>query len=178
MYLVSTETHFDTNHSFLSFLENTLHTCSAVHRTKVSGGILWSNMHWWIVCLAIISVVRDHMSTPHPSHTDTYTNSPYRHSNPHISFSTWDLILRTKKTRTHVHLSFTPPPQQRWPLHLHLCCFYTHTQQGREKSSAPHPPWLCRCFIKCHKQCTALQCSWKHVLELFTSRCTNYYKLQ
>lgn len=124
---------------FLSFLENTLHTCSAVHRTKVSGGILWSNMHWWIVCLAIISVVRDHMSTPHPSHTDTYTNSPYRHSNPHISFSTWDLILRTKKPE-HTYICPLPLLHNRDDLFIFTSAAFTPTHSRAGRKALPPIP--------------------------------------
>lgn len=117
---------------------NTLHTCSSI---EVSGGILWSNMRWWIVCLTIISVVRDHMSTPHPSHTGTHT-----YTQIHLTIAPTlifpfppETLYPEQKRKTHIHLSFSSPPQQRWPLHLHLYSFYTHTQQYKENSSAPHP---------------------------------------
>ena len=115
-------------------------------------------MLWWIVCLTIISVVRVHISTPHPSHTHTQFTL--------TSLQPTYFLLHLRPSHpgrnSHIHLSLSPPPQQSWPLPLHLSPFYTHTQQGGGNNSAPCPPWLCQCFIM-SVQDVALQCCWNYV---------------
>lgn len=121
---------------------------SREHSREVSRGIFWSNTHWWIVCLTIISVVRDHMSTPHQSHTGTRTCAPQTHHfSSHISFSTWDLIFKTKRNR---HICPLPLPHNRDDLFIFtFTLFHTHTQRSKENQCAhPHPLWLCQCFRK------------------------------
>lgn len=104
----------------------------------------------------------------HPIHHTPY--SPCHHFNPHIPFYTWDLC-------TDKHLSLTLPPQQRWPLCLHLSPFYTHTQQGQAESGLLLTPrGFFQSFIKCvcgvwHP--SAVGCN----LELFRTKSSNYFVL-
>lgn len=135
---------------FLKNMQNRRYSrCSAAHRTALSGGILLSSLHWWIVCLAIISVVRDHMSTPHSSHTQTPEHHTHTYTRMHkfalpslqpryVLFHLRPHIHNTK--RTHIRLSFYPSSttevtSSSSPL---LLFTPTHSRAGR-KALHPHP---------------------------------------
>lgn len=82
---------------------------------------------------------------PH-EHTSSITNTHMPTHTPLIVPFPPETLYSEQKG-THIYHSFTPPPQQRWPLHLHLYYFYTHTHQGRENCSTSHALCLCRCYV-------------------------------
>lgn len=107
-------------------------------RREHTAHLLFCAPDWWVrrnplVQYALMDCLFDHNicgERPHEhissitQRAQTHTNTITSPSRTHISFSTWDLENEKKNTQ----LSFTPPPQQRWPLHLHLYSFYSHTQ--------------------------------------------------
>ena len=119
-----------------------------------------------------ICAERTHEYTSSITHARTHTCT---HA-PHTSYFLFHLRPYIQSKKEHTHMSFTPPPQQRWPLHLHLYSFsHPHTaEQGARRITVPIPPFIKPPpFIKL----ISSECIWKHVLELFTSSFINYYNL-